>query len=215
MLYWLSRRFAQGFCMLRILMVPQLFWLVLALPAVAMMAGFVQDPVTAFDLIHPTGEFSVRLMIAAMMITPLRAILGRRRWLDWLLARRRALGVAACGYGLLHLAFYLYDMGDWGMIAEEALIFSIWTGYVALVIFIAMALTSNNAAQRAMRANWKRLQRLVYAAALLIALHWVYVDGETGGMLAHFVPLLILETARIILMFKRRSARRVTQVPTG
>lgn len=196
--------------MLRILKIPQLFWLVLAIPGLAMVAGFLGDPVTAFDLIHPSGEFSVRLMIVAMMISPLRAILGRRSWLDWLLARRRALGVAACGYGVLHLAFYLYDMGDWGMIAEEAVIFSIWTGYGALAIFVAMALTSNNAAQRAMRANWKRLQRLVYPAALLIALHWVYVDGEWKGMAVHFVPLLVLETARIILMFKRRSARRGT-----
>lgn len=196
--------------MLRLLKIPQLFWLVLAIPAIGMIAGFVHDPVTAFDLIHPSGEFSVRMMIAAMMISPLRAILGRRGWLDWLLARRRALGVAACGYGVLHLGFYLYDMGDWGMIAEEALIFSIWTGYVALAIFIAMALTSNTASQRALRANWKRLQRLVYPAALLIALHWVYVDGEWMGMAVHFVPLLILETARLILMFKRRSARRAT-----
>ncbi len=200
--------------MLRILKIPELFWVVLAIPAIAMIIGFVQDPVTAFDLIHPSGEFSVRLMIVAMMVSPLRAILGRRGWLDWLLSRRRALGVAACGYGVLHLAFYLYDMGDWGMIAEEALIFSIWTGYLALIIFIAMALTSNNAAQRALRANWKRLQRLVYPAALLIALHWFYVDGEWKGMAVHFVPLLVLETARIILMFKQRSARRATQAMT-
>lgn len=197
--------------MLRILKNPRLIWLVLAMPAIAMVAGFVRDPATAFDLIHPSGEFSVRLMIAAMMISPLRAILGRRGWLDWLLAKRRALGVAACGYGLLHLGFYLYDMGDWGMIAEEAAIFSIWTGYAAMLFFTAMALTSNSASQRALRANWKRLQRLVYPAALLIALHWVYVDGEWAGMAVHFVPLLILETARIVLMFKRRSARRATQ----
>ncbi|MFN3817906.1 sulfite oxidase heme-binding subunit YedZ [Blastomonas sp.] len=194
--------------------IPQFFWLILALPGIAMLAGFVGDPVTAFDLIHPSGEFSVRLMIVAMMISPLRAVLGRRGWLDWLLARRRALGVAACGYGLLHLGFYLYDMGSWRQIVEEAVIFSIWTGYAAILIFVAMALTSNNASQRALRRNWKRLQRLVYLAALLIALHWVYVDGEWKAMAMHFVPLLLLETARLVLMFKRRSARRDTPATT-
>lgn len=200
--------------MLRIVKIPQFFWLILALPGIAMLAGFVGDPVTAFDLIHPSGEFSVRLMIVAMMISPLRAVLGRRGWLDWLLARRRALGVAACGYGLLHLGFYLYDMGSWRQIVEEAVIFSIWTGYAAILIFVAMALTSNNASQRALRRNWKRLQRLVYLAALLIALHWVYVDGEWKAMAMHFVPLLLLETARLVLMFKRRSARRDTPATT-
>lgn len=193
--------------MLRILKNPQMFWLLLALPAIAMMVGFARDPVTAFDLVHPSGEFSVRLMVAAMMVSPLRALLGRRGWLDWLLARRRALGVAACGYGLLHLGFYLYDMGDWGQIVQEAQIFSIWTGYAALLIFVCMGVTSNTASQRALRTNWKRLQRLVYPAAILIALHWLYVDGEWRGMAVHFVPLLILETVRIMLMFKRRSAK--------
>lgn len=197
--------------MLRILKNPRLIWLVLAIPGIAMVAGFANDPVTAFDLIHPSGEYSVRLMIAAMLISPLRAVLGRRGWLDWLLARRRALGVAAFAYGALHLAFYLYDMGDWGQIAEEAVIFSIWTGYAALLIFAAMAATSNNAAQRALKANWKRLQRLVYPAALLTALHWVYVDGEWQGMLIHLGPLFVLEIIRVCLMFKRRSARRGTQ----
>lgn len=201
--------------MLRLINVQPFFWALLALPALGMMVGFAKDPVTAFDLIHPSGEFSVRFMIIAMMISPLRAVLGRKRWLDWLLARRRALGVAACGYGVLHLAFYLYDMGDWGMIAEEALIFSIWTGYAALVIFISMGLTSNNVSQRALRANWKRLQRLVYPAALLIALHWVYVDGEYLAMTVHFVPLLVLEIARIVLMLKRRSARGRKEALTG
>ncbi|MDM7956869.1 ferric reductase-like transmembrane domain-containing protein [Blastomonas sp.] len=194
--------------MLRILKNPRLIWLVLAIPGIAMVAGFVRDPVTAFDLIHPSGEYSVRLMIVAMMISPLRAVLGRRSWLDWLLAHRRALGVAAFGYGALHLAFYLYDMGDWGMIAEEAVIFSIWTGYAAMLIFAAMAATSNAASQRMLKANWKRLQRLVYPAAVLIALHWLYVDGEWEAMLAHFVPLLVLEIIRVVLMLKRRSARR-------
>lgn len=193
--------------MLRILKIPQMFWLLLAIPAIAMTVGFVNDPVTAFDLVHPSGEFSVRLMIVAMMVSPLRAIFGRRGWLDWLLARRRALGVAAFGYGLLHLVFYLFDMGDLAQIWAEALLFSIWTGYLALVIFAAMAITSNNRSQRLLRRNWKRLQQLVYPAALLIALHWFYVDGEWQGMAVHFVPLIILETARIILMFKRRSAR--------
>jgi len=201
--------------MLRILNIPQLFWVLLAIPAAAMITGFVGDPVTAFDLVHSSGEFSIRLMIIAMMISPLRAIFGRRLWLDWLLARRRAIGVAAFGYGLLHLLFYLYDMGEWGQIWEEVAIFSIWTGYLALLILAAMASTSNNRAQRALKRNWKRLQQLVYPAALLVALHWLYVDGELQAMAVHFVPLLILETARIVLMFKRRSARNAKQALTG
>ena len=184
------------------------FWLILALPAAFMLWTFVRDRDATFDLVHPSGEFSVRLMILAMMISPLIEIFGPRNWLRWLLQRRRSLGVAAFGYAVLHLGFYLVDMGDWEQIWKDALIFSIWTGYIAFVIFAMMASTSNNAAQRAMRRNWKRLQRLVYASAILVAVHWVVVDNEWRGAAIHFIPLLVLEFARLILIFNRRSSLR-------
>lgn len=186
------------------------FWLLLALPAVFQIyrlaaSGF--DPAVASVLEHGTGEMSVRLMILAMAISPLQAIFGARKWIMWLLLRRRYLGVAAAGYGLLHLLVYCIDLelfdGVWRYVLEDAVQFSIWTGYLALMIFIAMAVTSNNAAQRMMKQNWKRLQQLVYAAAVLIAVHWVFIDGEWGGAALHFGPLIILQTIRIIRKFGR------------
>ncbi|WP_205518132.1 ferric reductase-like transmembrane domain-containing protein [Sphingorhabdus sp. Alg239-R122] len=174
---------------------------------------FSHNPTTSFDLIHPTGEFSVRLMIIAMMISPLRQLFGRRGWTDWLLKRRRAIGVAAFGYALLHLVFYLIDMAVWEQVVKDAMIFSIWTGYIAFAIFTVMALTSNDSAMRMLRANWKRLQRFVYAAAILTALHWVYVDGEWRGALIHFIPLAALEIARVAHIFTKRS-RKTAQVGT-
>jgi len=159
------------------------FWLLLAVPALFQInkliaSGF--DPAVAAGLEHGTGEMSVRLMILAMAISPLQTIFGPRTWIMWLLSRRRYLGVAAAAYGLLHLIVYLIDFeffsGVWRYVIEDAAQFSIWTGYIALMIFIAMAATSNNTAQRVMKGGWKRLQQLVYPAALLIALHWVFVD---------------------------------------
>ncbi len=181
------------------------FWALLAIPAVFMILRYLGDPETAFDLIHPSGELSVRLMIIAMMVSPLRQLFGRRGWTDWLLKRRRAMGVAAFGYALLHLVFYLIDMAVWEQIVKDAMIFSIWTGYIAFAIFAVMALTSNDSAMRMLRANWKRLQRFVYAAAILTALHWVYVDGEWRGALIHFIPLAALEIARVAHIFTKRS----------
>lgn len=182
-----------------------LFWLLLAVPAFFQMGKLVAsgfDPAVAFSLEHGTGEMSVRLMILAIMISPLQAIFGARKWIMWLLLRRRYLGVAAAGYGLLHLLVYCIDVelfnGVWRYVLEDAAQFSIWTGYVALVIFIAMAVTSNNAAQRIMKHNWKRLQQLVYLAAMLVAVHWLYVDGEWRGAVVHFAPLLLLQIIRII-----------------
>lgn len=183
-----------------------LFWLFLAFPAVAFFlpliaSGF--DAGVAAELEHGTGETSVRLMILAMMITPLRTIFGARSAIVWLQARRRSIGVAAAGYALFHLIVYFIDFevfrGVWKHALEDAVQFSIWTGYVALAITLIMAATSNNLSQRLMKAGWKRLQRLVYLAAILVALHWVYVDGEWLSAVLHFAPLLLLQTIRIAM----------------
>jgi len=184
-----------------------LFWSVLAIPALFMIAKYLYDPVVAFDLVHPTGEFSVRLMIIAMAISPLRQLFGARAWINWLLKRRRSIGVAAFGYALLHLLFYLLDMEFWDQIVIDAMIFSIWTGYLAFVIMLTMALTSNDFAMRKLKANWKRLQRFVYAVAFLILLHWIYVDGGLRGALIHFVPLAALEIARVVHIFTKGSRK--------
>jgi len=189
------------------------FWALLALPAVPMLVRYIGDPATAFDLVHPSGEFSVRFMIIAMAVSPLRELFGPRKWITWLLKRRRAMGVAAFGYGLLHLAFYLIDMEFWDQIVKDAMIFSIWTGYIAFAIFVIMALTSNDAAMRVLRANWKRLQRFVYVAAVLVVLHWIYVDGEIRGAFIHFVPLAALEIARVVHIFTKRSRKTAQAGP--
>ncbi len=188
-----------------------LFWAVLALPGMAMLIGAYRDPDAMFDLLHPSGEFSVRFMIIAMMISPLRAIFGPRRWLNWLMRQRRALGVAAFGYGAIHTILYLVDLGalqgDWTIIAGEWMLPAILTGYIAMAIFTIMAITSNRASERKLRRNWKRVQQLVYPAALLIALHWFWIDNEWQGMAVHLGPLLLLEIIRLFLWARARHAR--------
>lgn len=187
-----------------------IFWGLLAVPAIFWTwrlfdSGF--DPATAFEMEHGTGELSARLMLLAMAISPLLALFGRRAWLQWLLRRRRAIGVASFGYAALHIFVYLIDYeafnGGMGDVLEDAAEFSIWTGYGALLVLLLMALTSNNGAQKLMKRHWKTLQRLVYAAALMVALHWVFVDNEVLAAALHFIPLLILEIARVMVTWSR------------
>lgn len=137
-----------------------LFWGVLALPGLVLLYGWSTGAILTMDMLHPTGETSARLMIAAMLIGPLAGLLGPRRWLLWLLARRRALGVAAFGYAAAHLAFYGIDMGSLQAVLGELPIASIWTGWLALALMLPMALTSNQAAMKRLRpagngfSNW-------------------------------------------------------------
>ena len=169
----------------------KLLWLVLALPGLVLLHGWWNGTVLTMDMLHPTGETSARLMIAAMLIGPLAGLLGPRRWLLWLLARRRALGVAAFGYAAAHLAFYIIDMGSLQAVLGELPIASIWTGWLALALMLPMALTSNQAAMKRLRAAWKRVQQLAYPAAVLTLLHWWWVHDGAAAALIHFVPLVL------------------------
>jgi methionine sulfoxide reductase heme-binding subunit len=174
------------------------FWALLSLPAVVLCLGWWQGRVDSMDLIHPTGEWSARFMILAMMIGPLLSVFEPKPWIAWLVARRRALGVAAFAYAVLHVVFYLVDMGNLDDILAEWLAPGIWTGWAAFALMLPLAMTSNEASVRALRAGWKKLQRLVYPVALLTLLHWFWVHNNYASALVHFAPLTILWIARFL-----------------
>ncbi len=186
--------------MLRIILNKKpIFWLLLSIPALLMLRGFWSGEVIAMDMLHPTGEWSARLMIIAMMISPLVSILGAKPWLNWLAQRRRSMGVAAFIYAVLHLVFYLIDMGNLDDILAEFWALGIWTGWAAMLLFVPLAVTSNDAAMWALKAGWKRLQRLVYPTAVLVLIHWIFIHNNLGPALIHFIPLTALVAARFFL----------------
>ena len=45
-----------------------LIWFALAVPALLMLVDFARGAVLPMDLLHPSGEMSVRLMIIAMLV---------------------------------------------------------------------------------------------------------------------------------------------------
>ncbi len=178
-----------------------LLWLILSIPAVGMMTGYFSGNALSGELLHPTGEFSARFMIIAMLATPLVVLFRRFGWSltvpQWLVRNRRYFGVAAFAYAALHTVFYIIDVGVWAEILSEFTSLGIWTGWLAFAIFIPLAITSNNRSQRLLRTGWKKLQRWVYPAAVLTLLHWIFVHNNLGPALVHFVPLAALELFRV------------------
>ena len=154
------------------------------------------QPVTEM-LLHPTGEFSARFLIIAMIITPLLMLFPNSRFWRWMMVRRRYFGVAAFAYAALHTLLYVIDLGSLAAILGEALELGIWTGWLAMFIFIPLALTSNDVSVRRLGKSWKNLQRLVYLSALATLLHWIFVHNNLGPALVHFVPLAGLEAYRL------------------
>jgi sulfoxide reductase heme-binding subunit YedZ len=180
-------------------------WAALAVPAVLwIVQARGMDPFDWEELLHPTGELSARLLIAALALTPLVQLFPNAAPLRWLIRHRRAIGVAAFGYAALHTAFYLGAMGNLGDILAEALAIGIWPGWAALALMLPLALTSNDAAMRWLKAGWKRVQRLAYPAALFTLAHWIFIHNNRWVALAHFAPLALLELWRLSRRFAPR-----------
>jgi methionine sulfoxide reductase heme-binding subunit len=128
------------------------------------------DPMRALE--HALGLWALRFLVASLAITPLRQIAGLN-----LLRYRRALGLLAFYYAVLHLLTYLVlDQGlDIDAIISDILKrLYITIGMAAFLILVPLAVTSNNPAIKRLGAKlWQRLHRLTYLAAILAVLHFL------------------------------------------
>lgn len=194
---------------------PYWLWILLALPAF----GFSMAVATStsaeiyHELLHPTGEFSARFMIIAMLASPLALVFRGWRGPKWLKTNRRYFGVAAFGYAAFHTLLYINDEASVANVLNDLPKFYIWTGWIAFVIFIPLAVTSMDYFVRIMGPAWKRLQRLTYAAAVLTLLHWAALHdwGGVGPALVHFGPLIALELYRLWYWYLRPRPNRDAQ----
>lgn len=187
-------------------------WALLSLMAVPMLLMLISGETgpngesTAEMLLHPTGETSARMMIIAMILTPMRMLFPGSGFWRWMMQRRRYFGVAAFGYAAFHTLLYVVDMGSLKAMLGEFWALGIWTGWFAFFIFVPLAITSNDWSLRKMGPSWKTLQRWVYPAAVLTLLHWMFVHNDIGPALVHFVPLAGLEIYRIWRNRTRRTS---------
>ncbi|SEE43127.1 sulfoxide reductase heme-binding subunit YedZ [Rhizobiales bacterium GAS188] len=128
------------------------------------------DPMRTLE--HALGLWALRFLIASLSITPLRQLTGIN-----LLRYRRALGLLAFYYAVLHLTTYLVlDQGlDLDAILADILKrLYITIGMGCFLVLVPLAVTSNNLAIRRLGGKaWMRLHRFVYLAAILAALHFL------------------------------------------
>jgi len=179
-------------------------WAILALPCGWLGNGLRDGDLFYGEIIQVSGELSARLLLLSLAITPLRLFFSAANWPNWLLQRRRYFGVAAFVYAVLHTAVYLDRKIGSGLLLQEAAGFSMWTGWLALVIFVPLAMTSNDASVRRLKRTWKKLHRWVYLAAILTFIHWTFVAFSFVPGLIHFLILLVLQSYRI---WKRRQLK--------
>jgi methionine sulfoxide reductase heme-binding subunit len=122
------------------------------------------------EAIHQQGLWTIRLILVALAITPLKAILQWPR----LILVRRMVGVGAFAYVLLHFSLYIADQNfNLATVAAEIVKRIYLTiGFTALLGLAVLASTSTDRMVRRLGRKWQSLHRLVYLICILGLIHY-------------------------------------------
>jgi sulfoxide reductase heme-binding subunit YedZ len=158
-----------------------------------------------------TGLATLRILTISLAVTPLRRLSPR---LGWLIKFRRLLGLFAFFYASLHLLTYIalyagFDVN--AMAVDIAKRRYITAGVAAWLLLLPLAATSTNWAIRKLGgARWRRLHKLVYAAAVCGVIHyWWQVKPGVRTPLTITVVLAVLLIARPIQEWMQRRKARI------
>lgn len=166
------------------------------------------------DVTNTTGTWTLRFLMIALSVTPLRKLTG---W-NWLLQFRRMIGLFAFFSVTLHFFTYIYL--DQFFLWDE--IFAdirkrpfILVGFTSFVLMIPLALTSTDSITKWLGARrWRRLHRIVYGIALGGVVHYLWlVKADTHRPLAYGAILVALLTARVWFALRSKVASQRSSSP--
>ena len=186
-------------------------WLLGAIPLALLVwdiftGGLGIDPVR--DIEHRLGRTALYYVIGSLCFTP-----ALRLFRINLVKFRRPVGLVAFSYAALHFATWIVlDMGFlWSQIVADIVKRPyLILGMIALTILTVMAVTSGNRVLRKLGpVRWRRIHRMIYAAAPIAVLHWLIshkiwpVWGITMGtavllLLALRVPVIQTNLRKLV-----------------
>jgi sulfoxide reductase heme-binding subunit YedZ len=165
------------------------------------------DPIREITL--RTGKAALVLLVLSLAVTPVHILFGTRL----VLKLRRPLGLYAFLYASLHgLTFVGLDYGfNLGLLLREVLQKRfVQAGILAFLLLLPLAITSTRGWMSRLGRNWKRLHRLVYVAALVAVVHFVWLaKGDIREPLAYGAVVVLLLAVRLPFV---RSAIREKKV---
>jgi methionine sulfoxide reductase heme-binding subunit len=162
---------------------------------------------------HATGDWTLRLLVFTLCITPLRKLLK----LPDLIRFRRMLGLFAFLYACLHFLTYLgpdqsFNLAAiWKDIAKRPFV---TVGFTAFVLLIPLALTSTAGWIRRLGGRrWQMLHRLIYISAICGVIHYYWlVKSAVLRPLTYGAIVAVLLLWRLVDWFIRRG-RTIAAAP--
>lgn len=155
-------------------------------------------------LIQVYALIAITYLYISLLVSPLYAVFPYLPWRGLMVRARRATGVSALFFALLHssIAFFGTLGGFAGLsFLNSNYILSIGLGAIALTILLLMGLTSIDQAIRILGPNWKRLHRFVYLASLLVLIHATLL-GSHFADLSQFIPKLMYSAAFLLFLLE-------------
>ncbi len=163
-------------------------------------------PDPANTVTRDLGEWALIFLCVGLAITPLRTITG----INKLIRFRRMIGLFTLFYAVLHVVSYLAFMLGWQW---QTLLEDLYkrpyiiVGALAVVILTTLGATSTKSMMRRLGKNWLKLHKLVYLAAGLAVLHFVwlvksdYTEPVIYGTILSCLFLLRVPRAKKALRF--------------
>jgi methionine sulfoxide reductase heme-binding subunit len=165
-----------------------------------------------------TGKAALILLVLSLSTTPLNTLFGLRQ----VLPLRRPLGLYAFFYACIHLVIFVYV--DYGLdleLLQEAVLEKRYAlvGLTAFLMLLPLALTSTKGWMRRLGKRWKKLHRLVYVAAGLAVIHFLWLVKADireplifGAIVGALLLLRLPRVRRAFTVWRQRAALR--QQPT-
>jgi len=127
------------------------------------------------DITHRTGDWTLRFLLVALAVTPLRRLTG---WAV-LASFRRMFGLFAFFYAVLHFTTYLvldfffaFDLILDDIVERRY----VTAGFAGFLMLVPLALTSTARMTRKLGGErWRQLHRLVYVAAVAGVVHYLWL----------------------------------------
>jgi len=172
--------------------------------ALALQGDLGANPIA--EAMNRLGFWTLTLLLVTLAPTPIQIVTG---W-KWPLRLRRMLGLETFLYVCLHFAVYLgvdqfFDLGAIGKDIVKRKFITV--GFTAFLLLIPLAITSTDGMVRRLGfVRWKRLHRLIYLAAALGVVHFVWrVKSDLRQ------PLVFAAALAVLLVIRSMRSMRSTR----
>ena len=149
------------------------------------------------DITHHTGKWTLYFIVMTLSITPLKKITKLNIWINY----RRMFGLFIFFYASVHLMTYVgldyrFDLASIGDdIIKKKYIF---IGFLAWLLLIPLAVTSNLRMMKILKEKWKKLHRLIYLISLFGVIHYLWlVKRDLTAPLIFLAIILTLLITRL------------------